>query len=244
MTKIFAETFPNHTDMSKKELAGQLRKIIAKLDDDPEDPAVVISDLKSSDLLDDLELSLLYLYLQTCYAREYKRVCECFDETETGADLPCTVHYSAEYRCLLIDTPVMLGSNRNPANRMQENLVRSLVIAAVRKYEKGNDFDFTFSIRAPFSIGLYRRCLKDQSSTVIPDIDNIEARKIINSLVEELSLDDSYSSLISNVNSIEYVDAKEDQGTSILIVEEGKRNALEREFLQNKRSFSMIRKCR
>ena len=76
MTRIFAETFPNHTDMSKEELADQLRKIIAKLDDDPEDPAVVISDLKSSDLLDDLELSLLYLYLQTCYARECKRVCE------------------------------------------------------------------------------------------------------------------------------------------------------------------------
>ncbi|MBR2788190.1 MAG: hypothetical protein IKD94_03410 [Erysipelotrichaceae bacterium] len=242
--KILSETFPNRVRMSKVDIRKYLEGLLQKINrnDEPED--ALIGDLKDGNVLDDLELSFLYLYLQMCYAREYKVSTGRYEVTETDVDLPCEIYFSKKYRCLLIDTPAMLSSCRNPSSKAQENLLKALVKSAVKKYEIDNGFDLTFSIRAPYSICLYRRCLPDQSSTLIPDIDNIEAGRIINYLAQELSLDDSYSSLISNVNSIEYVEAKEDCGTSILVIEEGKRNELEREFLKNRRSFSMIRKCR
>lgn len=245
MTRILRESFPNHSDMSKENFKEKLREIIRKLDENIDDPETLMSNFKSSSLLDDLELSLLYLYLQTCYAKEERMNDRLVYETENDDafldSLPCKIYFSNHYKALLIDTPVLMGSMRNPANKMQQNLVKSLIVTAIRKYEKDEGLSLKLSIASPYSICLYRRCLVDQSSTVVPDIDNIEASKIINALADELSLDDSYSSLISNLNSIEYVNSKQDCGTSILVIEEAKRIDLERKFFENKRSFTFIR---
>ena len=244
MTRILTDTFANHADMSKKAISRYLKDLLRKLDEDNDPDDTLISDLDNQGMLDDLELSFLYLYLQMCYSREFIELSGKSENIDACSDFPCRVYFFTRYSCLLIDTPAILGSFRNPANRVQENLLKVLVMSALKKYELDNDFDFTFSIRAPYSIGLYRRCLPDQSSTLIPDIDNIEAGRIINSLAEELSLDDSYSSMISNVNTIEYIKERKDCGTSILLVEEARRNELEREFLKNGRSFSFIRTCK
>lgn len=245
MTRILIESFPNHSDISKDKLKKKLNEIIEKLDADASDTETFLSDIGSSSLLDDLELSFLYLYLQTCYAREERMnedpVYESKSEDTFLDSLPCSVCFSDHYKALLIDTPVLIGSMRNPANKMQQNLLKSLIVTAIRKYEKDKGFSLKLSIASPYSICLYRRCLTDQSSTVVPDLDNIEASKIINALADELSLDDSYSSLVSNLNSIEYVDSKKNCGTSILVIEEAKRLDLEREFIENKRSFDPIR---
>ena len=226
MTRILNESFPNHSDLSKEKLKEKLNEIIKQLEEDADDPEVLMHDLKDSSLLDDLELSFLYLYLQVCYAKEKRMnedpVYESEKEDTFLDSLPCKTYFSDRYKALLIDTPMLIGSMRNPANKMQQNLLKSLVVTAIRKYEKDNKFSFKLSITSPYSICLYRRCLTDQSSTVVPDIDNIEASKIINVLADELSLDDTYSSLISNLNSIEYVDSKQDCGTSILVIDKNR----------------------
>ena len=108
---------------------------------------------------------------------------------------------------------------------------------AVKKFEDGSSRQLPFLIDSPFAVCLYRRTLPGLSSSVVPDIDNIEARKIINAIVREIAQGDYYSSMITNVNSIEYVKDDQSVGTSILFVEEVKRIALEKEFLLKKRSF-------
>ena len=234
MTRILEKTFPNRSDITKDNLMKAAVEILEKLerDIDPNDTKVRL--MRNLSLLDDLENSFLYLYLQLCNAKQ-ERLHDLPTSRrevpdESLASLPCEVFFSEKYKALLIDTPVNLGSNRNYANKMQEHILKTLVATAVEKFKEDNDFDLAFSIKKPFSFCLYRRCLEKQSSSVVPDIDNIDSRNIINTIVSELSLDDSYSSLICNVNSIEYVGCKEERGTSILIVEESKRNALEKEF--------------
>ena len=245
MTRILEKTFANRSDITKEGLIRAVDEILKKLnrDIDPADAKVRL--MRNTVLLDDLENSFLYLYLQICNAKQESfhdlPIARREVQAEGLASLPCEVFFSEKYKTLLIDTPTILGSNRNHSNKMQEHILKALVITAVEKFKEDNDFDLAFSISRPFSICLYRRCLERQSSTVVPDIDNIDARNIINALVSELSLDDSYSSLICNVNSVEYVKHKQERGTSILIVEEGKRNALEKEFLSRNRSLSFLR---
>ena len=245
MTRILEKTFANRSDITKDNLMKAVDEILEKLerDIDPNDTKVRL--MRNLSLLDDLENSFLYLYLQLCNAKQERLhdlpASRREASDESLASLPCEVFFSEKYKALLIDTPVNLGSNRNYANKMQEHILKTLVATAVEKFKEDNDFDLAFSIKKPFSFSLYRRCLEKQSSSVVPDIDNIDSRNIINTIVSELSLDDSYSSLICNVNSIEYVVRKEERGTSILIVEESKRNALEKEFLSKNRTLSFLR---
>ena len=158
------------------------------------------------------------------------------------SNYPCNVFYSDKYKATLIDTPVVLGSMRNYANKMQEHMVANLITIALKKYELENKIDFSFSIRMPFSVFFIRRCLPYQSSNVVSDTDNVECRKIINAIVKEFGLCDSYCDMITVTSTIEYVDSKDARGTSILIVSENKRLSLETIFLKNKRNLDFIRK--
>ena len=75
----------------------------------------------------------------------------------------------------------------------------------------------------------------------MPDCDNVEAQKIINTLVRDFNLKDVYSSMVSCISSIEYVGDKTKTGTSILLVQEDKRLAMESRFLDSARSFDFLR---
>lgn len=238
MTDIFRYAFPNRKLMSKEKMISELNGIIQILKKDIDDQSRNLNELNNQTTVDDLELSLLGLYLQTCYAQSLRKSSYTSeDEDNVPSSLPCEVYFSEKYKAILIDTPVVLGSYRTAKNKLQENILKSLVLMAVKKFEDGSGRQLPFLIDSPFAVCLYRRTLPGLSSSVVPDIDNIEARKIINAIVREIAQGDYYSSMITNVNSIEYVKETRSVGTSILFVEEAKRLALEKEFLLKKRSF-------
>ena len=240
MTDVFRYAFPNRRLMSKEKMISELNSLVCLLIKDKDDPGSNLSDLKNQATVDDLELTLLNLYLQTCYAQSL-RDCACADDVgEALQSLPCKIYFSEKYKTLLIDTPVILGSYRTTKNKLQENIMKSLVLMAVKRFENQSDKQLPFLIDSPFAVCLYRRVLPGLSSSVVPDIDNIEARKIINAIVREIGQGDYYSSMITNVNSIEYINSADQSGTSILFVEESKRGVLEKEFLLKKRSFNEI----
>ena len=246
MTDLFEKTFCNREDLIKSQVANECKRVITKLEKEPSYPDTKICELVDGSLVDDLELSFLWLYLQMCYAQErrasgdqdilYREV-----EDRIFDSFPCRAYYSDEYRALLIDTPAVLGSYRTHASRTKENLVKDLVLLSVRRYLSASGKNAADLLDLPFAVCLYRRCLCNLSSASIPDIDNIEARKIINVLVRELDLDDSYSCLITSVNSIEFIQDGTFSGTSVLLVSEEKRNALENRFLSENRSFDFLR---
>jgi len=241
MTDVFRYAFPNRKLMSKEKMISELNSLVCLLIKDKDDPDSNLNDLKNQATVNDLELTLLNLYLQTCYAQSLRdRACADDDVDEVLSSLPCKIYFSDKYKTLLIDTPVILGSFRTAKNKLQENVLKSLVLMAVKRFENQSDKQLPFLIDSPFAVCLYRRVLPDLSSNVVPDIDNIEARKIINAVVREIGQGDYYSSMITNVNSIEYIYSADQSGTSILFVEESKRGALEKEFLLKKRSFNEI----
>lgn len=244
MNDLFREAFSNRRRMTLNETAGELERLADGLGRINRSSDAFLDEIEEAALLRDLELSLLHLYLQVCYAENLMTFPDPDGGPEEGRtvpdSLPCVVHYSKRYRALLVDTPAIIASTRNTDHGMQSNLLKSLVVMAVKKYESDCGLCLSRLIGTPFSFCLYRRCLKDQSSVSVPDIDNIEAQKIINALARELGLCDSYDGMISSVNSIEYVAKNGWLGTSILIVEEGKRNDLERQFLLQDRSFDRI----
>jgi len=244
--RLFEKTFSNREDLNKSQVASECERIVARLRKEPSYPDTNLYELIDGSLVDDLELSFLWLYLQMCYAQEQRA----FDSAaasfrDPGHEIfeayPCKAFYNRQYRALLIDTPTILGSYRTYANKAKENLVKDLVLLSVRKYlsESGEKAEDLISV--PFAVCLYRRCLPNQSSATVPDIDNIEARKIINVLVRELDLDDSYNCLITSINSIEYVEDKESAGTSVVLISEETRLDFEREYLASGRSLDFIR---
>ena len=243
---LFEKTFTNREDLNKSQIVNELKRIIAKLEKEPSYPDMCIFELIDGSMIDDLELSFLWLYLQMCYAQEHRNFDD-YDSLYHDVDkkifdlYPCKTYYSDKYKLLLVDTPVILGSYRTYANKAKENLVKDLVLLSVREYLSSSGKDALHLIDMPFAVCLYRRCLEDQTSATVPDIDNIEARKIINVLVRELDLDDSYSSLISNINSIEFVKAGNATGTSIVLVGEENRLQFEKEFISKGRSLDFIR---
>ncbi len=246
MTDLFEKTFSNREDLIKSQVANECKRIITKLEKEPSYPDTKICELVDGSLVDDLELSFLWLYLQMCYAQERRIPDEeavLYREVEDRIfdSFPCRAHYSDEYRALLIDTPAVLGSYRTHASRAKENLVKDLVLLSVRRYLSASGKDAAVLLDLPFAVCLYRRCLCNLSSASVPDIDNIEARKIINVLVRELDLDDSYSCLITSVNSIEFIQDGAFSGTSVLLVSEEKRNTLENRFLSENRSLDFLR---
>ena len=244
--RLIEKTFSNREDLNKSQIISECERIITKLKKEPSYPDTNLYELIDGSLVDDLELSYLWLYLQMCYAQERRS----FD-SESGLHrnpddgifetFPCKTYYSEKYRALLVDTPTILGSYRTYANKTKENLVKDLVLLGVRKYLADSGKRAEDLIGVPFAVCLYRRCLPDQSSASVPDIDNIEARKIINVLVRELDLDDSYSCLITSVNSVEFVKDRDFFGTSVLLVSEERRLDFEREFLSRGRSLDFIR---
>ena len=246
MTDLFEKTFSNREDLIKSQVANECKRIITKLEKEPSYPDTKICELVDGSLVDDLELSFLWLYLQMCYAQGrripdegavlYREV-----EDRIFASFPCRAYYSDEYRALLIDTPAVLGSYRTHASRAKENLVKDLVLLGVRRYLSASGKNAAALLDLPFAVCLYRRCLCTLSSASVPDFDNIEARKIINVHVRELDLDDSYSCLITIDNSIEFIPGGHFSGTSVLLVSEEKRNALENRFLSENRSFDFLR---
>ena len=246
MTDLFEKTFCNREDLIKSQVVNECKRIIEKLEKEPSYPDTKMCELVDGSLVDDLELSFLWLYLQMCYAQErrasgdqdilYREV-----EDRIFDSFPCSTYYSDEYRALLVDTPVILGSYRTHASKTKENLVKDLVLLSVRRYLSASGKNAADLLDLPFAVCLYRRCLCNLSSASVPDIDNIEARKIINVLVRELDLDDSYSCLITSVNSIEFIQGGHFSGTSVLLVSEEKRNALENRFLSESRSFDFLR---
>ncbi|MBQ6148499.1 MAG: hypothetical protein IJI83_03020 [Oscillospiraceae bacterium] len=239
-------TFPNRSLMSKEELKRKLRILNGKLDLNEDEMSTYLCDLSDADLLSDLEYTFLYLYLQVCYAQE-ERMWEDSDnlyrtkKKELSDSLPCRVHYSPEYRALLIDTAFILKSGRTQKGVLQENISKCLVDVALQAYETEKGISFVHSVKAPYAIWLLRRCTRDQNRGTLPDIDNIEARKIINRLVYSIGSADSIHSFICNVNTIEYVDSRQDCGTSILLIQEDKTTALMTEFLTEKRSLNFLR---
>lgn len=244
MNDIYVETFQNRKRITVAKMAGELIRLAGHIGNIGVASETYLDELKDASILNELELSILNLYLQTCYAENLQHSTEEAEGTGNRGyvpeDLPCQVYFSEQHKALLVDTPVVLKSGRYADAVIQENLLKSLVMMSVKKFEADNRKNLKRSIWFPFSFCLYRRCLRDQSSIKVPDIDNIEAQKIINSLVKELGLFDSYDAMITNVNSIEYVRSKQDIGTSILIVQEDHRNDLEREFLMNGRSFDSV----
>lgn len=246
MTGLFEKTFSNREDLIKSQVANECKRIITKLEKEPSYPDTKMCELTDGSLVDDLELSFLWLYLQMCYAQGRRIPDEegvLYREVEDTIfdSFPCRAYYSDKYRALLIDTPAVLGSYRTHASRAKENLVKDLVLLSVRRYLSVSGKNAADLLDLPFAVCLYRRCLGNLSSASVPDIDNIEARKIINVLVRELDLDDSYSCLITSVNSIEFIQGGHFSGTSVLLVSEEKRNALENRFLSENRSFDFLR---
>ena len=246
MTDLFEKTFSNRKDLNKAQIISELKRIIAKLEKEPSYPDMHIYELIDASAIDDLELSFLWLYLQTCYAQEHRNLER---QTALYRDVdekifdayPCHTYHSEKFRLLLVDTPVILGSYRTYASRVKENLVKDLVLLSVRRFLSVSGKGSGELVGVPFAVCLYRKCLEDQTSATTPDIDNIETRKIINTLVRELDLEDSFHSLITSVNSIEFVQDKNRTGTSILLISEEKRLAFEKEFISRNRSLDFIR---
>ena len=246
MNDLFEKTFSNREDLIKSQVISECSRIITKLEKEPSYPDTRIHGLIDGSLIDDLELSFLWLYLQMCYAQEHRASDDrsvLYHEAEDRIfeSFPCRTYYSEKHQTLLIDTPAILGSYRTHASKAKENLVKDLVLLSVRRYlsQSGKRAEDLISI--PFAICLYRRCLPNQSSAYVPDIDNIEARKIINVLVREMDLDDSYNCLITSVNSIEFIQDEGFSGTSVLLISEEKRNAFENRFLSENRSLDFLR---
>ena len=70
MTDLFEKTFCNREDLIKSQVANECKRIIEKLEKEPSYPDTMMSELIDGSLVDDLELSFLWLYLQMCYAQE------------------------------------------------------------------------------------------------------------------------------------------------------------------------------
>lgn len=245
MPEVFKKGFDNAKDLTVADFKIECTNILKKLDK-LSDSESYLKDVSDKELITDLELTFLELFLQSCYAEERAgQLPSCLRRSNKGDvdpdEFPCRVYQSEEYKALLIDTPVVLGSFRKATNIKQPYMVKNLVQVALLRYEEKQRRGLSWFIRSPFSFCLYRRCLPNLSSTVVPDCDNVEAQKIINTLVRDLSLMDAYSSMVSCTGSIEYVGDKAKTGTSILLVQEDKRLAMESRFIDSGRSFDFLR---
>ena len=242
--KVVEENYKNKKQgITKATLIKDLKRQLDLLESDPKSDDASLFEC-STKLLDELEFSSLNTFLQICGAKEDLPQVHNYEDlkkVEDFSNYPCNVFYSDKYKATLIDTPVVLGSMRNVSNKTQGQMVASLIAIALKNYELENKIDFSSTVRMPFSVYFIRRCLPNQSSNVVPDTDNVECRKIINAIVKEFDLCDSYSDMISVVSTIEYVASKDDRGTSILVVNENKRLALETYFLRNKRKLDFLR---
>ena len=81
--------------MSKEKMISELNGIIQILKKDIDDQSRNLNELNNQATVDDLELSLLGLYLQTCYAQSLRKpssVSE--DEDSVSSSLPCEVYFS------------------------------------------------------------------------------------------------------------------------------------------------------
>ena len=245
MPEVFKKGFDNAKDLTVADFKKKCTNILQKLDK-LSDSESCLKDIYDKELITDLELTFLELFLQSCYAEERAGpLPSCLHRSNKGDvdpdEFPCRVYQSEEYKALLIDTPVVLGSFRTAANIRQQYMVKNLVQVAILQYEKEYGKTLSWFIRTPFSFCLYRRCLPNLSSKIVPDCDNVEAQKIINTLVRDINLKDVYSSMVSCISSIEYVGDKTKTGTSNLLVQEDKRLAMESRFLDSARSFDFLR---
>lgn len=243
-SKLFNEYFPNKDkNLTKEQLKEKCLKIVEMLDNDKQDNDLKVALLSDAEL-EQLEMSSLELYLQVCSAMEDKIFEQKYPVVELpiGDSFPCDVHYNQELGALLIDTPVQLGSYRTYGEVAQQHLIAVMVNLAIKGYEQEHNFNFFDTVKSPFCIYLVRRCKRGANSNSIPDIDNVGARHVINILVRELGLSDSFSSLTWNCNTVEYVQEGADQGgTSLLIVSEDKKLEFESKFLQNSHSMIWLR---
>ena len=241
-SKTIQNNYP-YRNMTISELISLYENIIGIIRNEQLNEERPASSLKQ-ETVNEVELSTLDGYLQICgMQEELSRTREaspsvCHDVFE---NYPVNINYSKTYHALIIDTPVSLASYRTPKGKKQEHLISDLVSAALEEYMADNGIE-KFGLGHPYSVMTVRRCLKNQSSKSVPDADNIETRNLINTLVRVLKLNsDSYSDLVNTSCTIEYVDAKEDTGTTFVVIEDVYRIAFEKQFLMNNRSFSFIR---
>lgn len=243
-SKIFNDYFPNKTEnLTKEQLKDRCQKIIDMLEHDNEDNDLKVALLSDAEL-EQLEMSSLELYLQICASVEDKIFSQNYPILEQPFEdnFPCDVHYNDELGLLLIDTPVQIGSYRTYGDKAQQHLIAVIVNLAIKGYEQKHNFNFFDTVKSPFCIYLVRRYKKHASSNLIPDIDNVGARNVINVLMRETGLSDSCDSLIWNCNTVEFVQEGADQGgTSIVIVGEDKKLDFESKFLQNSHSMVWLR---
>lgn len=246
---IFSSNYPcKYENLTKRELIEIYQDAINNLMKTNADADEPLLKIKNGELINSLEYDALDILLKLGCVQEERQLKELrlnpdAPKKDITECLPCRVNYSSTHRALLIDTPVRLGSYRTHKNNVQEWEVVDMCKIALDDYFQKHDCNVCTMIDNPYSISVVRRCLKNQTSSSVPDADNVETRHMINEFVSIFRLvSDSYCDYVHSSCYIEYVDDINDCGTSFLLVSEKNRPEFESTFIKNNRSFSFVRK--
>ena len=241
--RIIRDTFPYISNMSKGEVINRIKKIMKSVESESHDNDFPFAWI-DVELLDEIELSVLRLYLLLCASHEETYCSLNTDEmvNDVFDDYPVSVNYIDEYKALIIDTPVSFASYRTVKGKVSEHLLSHLVSVGIKKYLADNEGKVRFDKDKEYDVLIFRRVRKNMGSSAVCDADNIEIRNLINELVKVLGFtSDSYSHLVGIESKIEYVENKEDSGTTFVVVNDEFKLDMELRYRNLDRSLDFLR---
>ena len=240
--RIIKNTVPYDSETTKGKIIHKLNNIIKILNKEENDNEFRFSWIDPA-VLDNVELSVLRLYLEICRAHEetYSDKGEDSGLNDLYDHYPINIYWNNEYKTLLIDAPISLASYRTPKGKEQEHLLANTISIGLKNYLASHETPVMYLDRE-YDIMVIRRTGRNLSSNAVPDIDNIEIRNLVNTLVKDLGFtSDSYSHLVGMTSTIEYVEDRADYGTSFIVINDAYKLELVRVFLKNGRSFNFLR---